>query len=126
MLGRGYTPQQALAYAQDYDGIAGPISPIEVGAPSVRELTADDFAPVDLSGIGNVSDLSIDIAATPSVAMANPGRVGINAATGGTAPLFSFGAEETAPNILTKLLQGQPLFPGLEVDPLRGTAFAVT
>lgn len=28
---RGYTPQQVLAYAQDYDTIASPILPISAG-----------------------------------------------------------------------------------------------
>ena len=45
VLERGYTPQQALAYAQDYQGIESPISRMDAGTPRMSALTADRKLP---------------------------------------------------------------------------------
>lgn len=79
VLERGYTPQQALAYAQDFQGIESPISRPSVGTPSIGDLSFEDFAGPDLSGlINDAASMPINIA--PATATANREVAQLNAA----------------------------------------------
>nr|WP_240954451.1 hypothetical protein [Solimonas marina] len=79
---RGYTPQQALTYAQDYQGIEQPLgSPSSSNAASFTPLAAGDFATpsIDVNGlVSDVAGLQLDI--SPETLRSNGEVEALNAA----------------------------------------------
>ncbi|NKF21313.1 hypothetical protein [Solimonas marina] len=92
MLQRGYTPQQALTYAQDYQGIEQPLgSPSSSNAASFTPLAAGDFATpsIDVNGlVSDVAGLQLDI--SPETLRSNDEVASLNAVqAAGTSIPFS-------------------------------------